>query len=214
MRNFFVRHLPSVLLSALLFCAVVTYAAIASAAEAAAAPPGFDWRPLIGEITQALLIPILGFIGAALVQLRPRVLAWLETHTAIKDNAWADGVKNRFLNLISMQVFAAMQTTVDTLKKDLEAGKITPDGYKAELAKLKDNVIAEAKKHATAQGIIGDLHEVLGGSDGVASFAATAVEAVIGGLKAQQGPKLVSATSSIAALATTVTEAPAPSHPQ
>lgn len=169
---------------ACLLLALVFWPGVAMA-QAVAAPASPWWVPLIGQLTQALLVPLLLLASGTLLGLIVKGFAWLKTHTLIANNAWANGVKDRFLGIVQNLTLAEVQTSVDAIKAKQAAGGFqTPADYKAALEGVKTGVIAKAKEHASAQGIIGDLETVLGvGTPGstatVDSFADTLIESVL-----------------------------------
>ena len=123
------------------------------------------------------LIVFLAGSGIAIPTIPP-VVSWLQAHTTIKKHAAADAVKNRFIALLGQGVQAELATTVKDIKADYKAGNLTPDKYQAALEGVKKDVIDTAKQHATSQGILGDIEQVLGVSS-LDSFAGQAVEALL-----------------------------------
>jgi len=154
---------------------------VVALAEAASSSP---WAELLPVIINGLLIPIILALGAALVKLLPEWLNSAKAKTKINQSEAADKVKNRMLDLIGMVVLETNQTTMKEIKRVRDAGGFTEENYKAELAKVKGEVLSKVKKHATVAGVWDDMKFVVFNDKKAADvvveeFVSGALEAVV-----------------------------------
>lgn len=174
-----------------LLVAVLCLIALPVLALEAAAPP--EAPPTFGEMIlkvmlagMPIVLPALTFLAQIMRKVVPVGIDWLKVHTEIKQNEKANQIKNRLFDIGQMLVLEAMQVSVDGVKRRLAAGSITPEQAKVELAKIKDDVLAKWKEHATAENLWAEAKTILfdGNEAGVVGMLASGVEALIAKYKA------------------------------
>ena len=181
---------------------VVLLPRLASAATVAPAPAFLSLANL-GTLLDSLhaVAWVISLLGLLIVGI-PKGFAWVDAHTKIKQSALADAIKGRLIGIVEMFVTGATQVSVDTLKADYAAGKVTSAQYKAELQRIKVVVIAKAAAQVRAEGIGGLVEKLLGvGTGGVTleSMISDAIEFVLGRLKLKVPAAVVQAVATGAA---------------
>lgn len=170
-------------------------------------PAAFSFAWWFDAIEKIIVLALGSGITIPTVYSVPQIISFIKAHTVIKNHAAAEAIKDRFLDLLGQGVQAELATTVQTIKADYKAGKITPETYKQALLDVKNSVINTAKSHATSQGIMTDVEGVLGVSS-VDAFAQQAVEMLLAQARSASAPAASSTTATAIAAPSTPTPAP------
>lgn len=129
---------------------------------------------LLGGLIVAYLLPKLPAATSNFIE-------WGKANAAKTKSEYANGLIRRMIDLLGAKVLAAENTLIQDLKEAAADGKVTKEELAAALKKVKEQVIADAKATASAQGIWGVIQDTLfkGDSVTVDKWLGDTVEALV-----------------------------------
>lgn len=100
-------------------------------------------------------------------------------------NAYIQGVLTRLVDLLKVQILAAENTLIEDLKQKAKDGTITKEELIGALAKVKEQVLANVKTHASMQGIYSlALKIFMGDEKALTGFLGDTLEGLVAQLPA------------------------------
>jgi hypothetical protein len=117
---------------------------------------------LLTAVVVYALIPNLSKIPVA----TGKFFDWLKTQAGHIKNQFAAGVLQRLSDLAFQAVQVAENIAIEDLKAQAATGKLSPADLLVALKKVKDDVLAQIRLHATAQELWKDALYIFGNSEG------------------------------------------------
>ena len=140
-----------------------------------------DWKSygtmalswLLTVVMLYAIIPNLGKIPAT----TGKLFDWLRLQAGHVKNQFAAGVLTRLSDLVLQGVLAVENTAIEDLKAMAAKGALTTETLKEGLLKVKSDVIAQVKAHATAQELWADALIIFGDESTLLKWLETELEA-------------------------------------
>jgi hypothetical protein len=130
---------------------------------------GIDWKTLGPAVLSWLITVVVLYAIISNLKKIPdatgKLFDWLRQQAGHVKNQFAAGVLDRLCNMAEYAVLAAENIAIEDLKAQAASGKLSPEDLLVALKKVKDDVLAKVKEHATAQNLWQDAVILFNGKD-------------------------------------------------